>query len=481
MAGEFATFTETTAAAERLSGLPARGSAAQLRARGRRSAPLALGGDRADGDANSVAGTPARRARRTDHRSHASCAARISCWPCRPTCRPRHLRRLFPAQVKIGAVEQIRELVNVALPGIAVRPLPVAPRQIPFYAGATYFELDRNSPHWQQMQSFGRVRDPCLRRFSRICAWSSGRSAAEGVGDVGAMSDNPFAEPDDTDRTVIRPAPGGRGPPRCAPPRRPARRRCRPPARAGGARDRRRPEAPERVAPAARPLTRRPPRRCCNCWPAAQHAQRSPTRPTCASARCGEMRAFEHARARRRRADRAAAAGALRAVRQPRRRRAEHALGQPGRLGHALAGRRPSIRKSQAASSSSNCWRRCARTPAIPAGARADVSLPLARLHGPLPAVAARPGGTRQAARGTLRADRRASGAAGRAELSPHWRGVSAPVSAGAGGGAGLGRGRWPGSRSSPALFVWFSARAERTPPTRCTTRCWRRRRRTCR
>ena len=65
------------------------------------------------------------------------------------------LRRLFPSQVKIGAVEHIRELVNVALPGIAVRPLPVAPRQLPFYAGATYFELDRASPHWQQMQNSG--------------------------------------------------------------------------------------------------------------------------------------------------------------------------------------------------------------------------------------------------------------------------------------------------------------------------------------
>jgi len=65
------------------------------------------------------------------------------------------LRRLFPSQVKIGAVEHIQDLVNVLLPGIAVRPLPVAPRQIPFYAGASYFELDRNSPHWQQMQAFG--------------------------------------------------------------------------------------------------------------------------------------------------------------------------------------------------------------------------------------------------------------------------------------------------------------------------------------
>jgi type VI secretion system protein ImpJ len=65
------------------------------------------------------------------------------------------LRRGFPGQVKIGAVEQIRDLVNAALPGIAIRPLPVAPRQLPFYAGATYFELDRASPHWSHMQNSG--------------------------------------------------------------------------------------------------------------------------------------------------------------------------------------------------------------------------------------------------------------------------------------------------------------------------------------
>lgn len=65
------------------------------------------------------------------------------------------LRRHFPNQVKIGAVEHIRELVQVALPGIVVRPLPVAPRQLPFHAGATYFELDRGSPHWQHMQTSG--------------------------------------------------------------------------------------------------------------------------------------------------------------------------------------------------------------------------------------------------------------------------------------------------------------------------------------
>lgn len=67
------------------------------------------------------------------------------------------LRRLFPQTVKIGAVEHIRELVNVALPGIGLRPLPVAPRQMPFYAGASYFELDRNSTHWQQLQNSGGI------------------------------------------------------------------------------------------------------------------------------------------------------------------------------------------------------------------------------------------------------------------------------------------------------------------------------------
>lgn len=65
------------------------------------------------------------------------------------------LRRAFPNQVKIGPVEQIAQLVNVALPGIAVRPLPVAPRQLPFRSGSVYFDLDRASPHFKQLQKSG--------------------------------------------------------------------------------------------------------------------------------------------------------------------------------------------------------------------------------------------------------------------------------------------------------------------------------------
>ena len=61
------------------------------------------------------------------------------------------LRQLFPKQAKIGAIETIRDLVNLQLPGIALLALPVAPRQLPFHAGFSYFELDRGSESWQRL------------------------------------------------------------------------------------------------------------------------------------------------------------------------------------------------------------------------------------------------------------------------------------------------------------------------------------------
>jgi len=66
------------------------------------------------------------------------------------------LRARFPTQVKIGPVERIRDLVNLALPGVALTALPVAPRQIPYHAGASYFELEtRNSDLWRQLEQSG--------------------------------------------------------------------------------------------------------------------------------------------------------------------------------------------------------------------------------------------------------------------------------------------------------------------------------------
>jgi type VI secretion system protein ImpJ len=65
------------------------------------------------------------------------------------------LQARLPSQIKIGAVESIRDLVNAALPGIPIRVLGAAPRQIPFHAGNTYFELDRNSEHWRALKNSG--------------------------------------------------------------------------------------------------------------------------------------------------------------------------------------------------------------------------------------------------------------------------------------------------------------------------------------
>ena len=67
------------------------------------------------------------------------------------------LRQRFVAQTKIGPPDRIRDLVNHALPGIALRPLPVAPRQLPYHAGFHYFELERDSELWRLVESTGNL------------------------------------------------------------------------------------------------------------------------------------------------------------------------------------------------------------------------------------------------------------------------------------------------------------------------------------
>ncbi|WP_337270440.1 type VI secretion system baseplate subunit TssK [Oryzifoliimicrobium ureilyticus] len=67
------------------------------------------------------------------------------------------IRRKLPAQIKVGPVERISELVNVALPGIPVRPLPVLPRQLPYRSGTIYFEVDTKTPLWKQLETSGAI------------------------------------------------------------------------------------------------------------------------------------------------------------------------------------------------------------------------------------------------------------------------------------------------------------------------------------
>ncbi len=65
------------------------------------------------------------------------------------------LRSRFPTQAKVAPVENIRELISTQLPGIKLRPLPVAPRQIPYHAGFTYFELEQTGDLWNAMKKSG--------------------------------------------------------------------------------------------------------------------------------------------------------------------------------------------------------------------------------------------------------------------------------------------------------------------------------------
>lgn len=75
----------------------------------------------------------------------------------RSEMQPERLRRLLPTQIKVGPVERIAELVNVALPGVEVRPMAVAPRQLPFRQGTVYFELDTRGDSWGEVATSGTV------------------------------------------------------------------------------------------------------------------------------------------------------------------------------------------------------------------------------------------------------------------------------------------------------------------------------------
>jgi type VI secretion system protein ImpJ len=67
------------------------------------------------------------------------------------------LRQRFPAQTKLGPVDRLKDLVNLALPGIGLRSLPVAPRQLPYHAGSHYFELERQGELWKQFERSGQL------------------------------------------------------------------------------------------------------------------------------------------------------------------------------------------------------------------------------------------------------------------------------------------------------------------------------------
>lgn len=58
----------------------------------------------------------------------------------------------FPAQMKIAPITQIRDIVQLQLPGIKLCNTSTAPRQIPYHSGYTYFQLEKSGDLWEQME-----------------------------------------------------------------------------------------------------------------------------------------------------------------------------------------------------------------------------------------------------------------------------------------------------------------------------------------
>ncbi|MGF1525997.1 MAG: type VI secretion system baseplate subunit TssK [Candidatus Competibacterales bacterium] len=65
------------------------------------------------------------------------------------------IRSRFPAQTKLGSVERIAQFVNSHLPGIGLSVLNTPPRELPYYADATYFALDQRGEYWKDLQNSG--------------------------------------------------------------------------------------------------------------------------------------------------------------------------------------------------------------------------------------------------------------------------------------------------------------------------------------
>ena len=153
LAGEFCTFTASQRR-PRVPGVQPRRPGRQLRPGDARPAPGAGDGDRRQGDRH-----PDRREAYGVHVAMLSDRSLIDnasfVLVVRADVPGESLRGHFPQQAKVGSVEHIRDLVNLQLPGIGLLPMPVAPRQIPYHAGSTYFELDRGSAHWKQLTHSG--------------------------------------------------------------------------------------------------------------------------------------------------------------------------------------------------------------------------------------------------------------------------------------------------------------------------------------
>ena len=257
------------------------------------------------------------------------------------------VRNRFPRLSVIGPAEEFQDLFTSRLRGIGLEALPVAPRQIPFHSGMTYFELDRSNAYWQRLPA---LQQPRHRRRGRLA-----RARDRMLGDPGlshgwgrSVRAAVPGRPDDGG-----PAPARGSPPaadRSAPsdriPRRPCAARLRDPEH----------RQPQSAARGRHSYTQ----------PGTAPAQPQPAgRPGCAAPPAlGRARPLSDGRAGGRRRPRKAEQAALGARRPARRRGAQHAVGRSLGMGPHRARGVPVVPDAMLASTSSKRWQTCSASPA---------------------------------------------------------------------------------------------------------------------
>jgi len=67
------------------------------------------------------------------------------------------LHRDFPNQTTISTVDKLHDLVMSHTPGIEINPLAVAPRQIPYHSGFSYFRFEKKNEQWKGIIESGAI------------------------------------------------------------------------------------------------------------------------------------------------------------------------------------------------------------------------------------------------------------------------------------------------------------------------------------
>lgn len=74
-----------------------------------------------------------------------------------------------PTTIKISSSDKLTDLISYHLPGVRVRALSTAPRELPYHAGYSYFELDKDSELWEDIELSSALAIHLAGNFPDLC------------------------------------------------------------------------------------------------------------------------------------------------------------------------------------------------------------------------------------------------------------------------------------------------------------------------